>query len=134
VFPGGINMFLKKQTTIDNYNEQRKIVYNLLCATVDDAKYEYLKAKWYLYRLEHNDPKLAYQIKKHKTVDLYRAAQERKLKEIIEFFNRGDYKKLYYNKSEDEVIAAFDREFIEEVIPNYIKTGKFYYKSFFMGK
>ena len=123
---------LRRKTTIDNYKDQRTAVYNLLCSVVEQAAIDYLNAKLYLYRLERNDPKILKTIElNNKTVDEFRTEVEAMLNDCKDSFMREDYKKLCGNKRGNEVIAALDQKFINEVIPTYEKTGRWYYETQF---
>lgn len=123
---------LKKRTTIDNYKDQRTAVYNLLCSVVEQAAIDYLNAKLYLYRLDRNDPKILKTIElNNKTVDEFRTEVEGVINDCKDLFMREDYKKLYGNKNGNEVITVLDHKFINEVIPTYEETGRWYYETQF---
>ena len=104
-------------------------VTNVLTAVVEQAIQDYLTTKLYLYRLERNDTKLLESLRRiNKTPEWFKEECETALHECIDFFIEGDYKALYGNLSGMEVIARLIDRFTNEVIPEFEKTGKWFYK------
>ena len=104
-------------------------VTNTLNAVVEQAIQDYLMDRLYLYRITKGEDKILKTIERiEMTVDEFWNDVVADLKECRDFFMEGDYKALYDNRSGEEVIAGLNKRFIEEVIPEYERTGKWSYK------
>ena len=104
-------------------------VTNVLNAVVEQAIQDYLTTKLYLYRLERNDTKLLEGLRRiNKTPEQFNEECKKELDECVYFFIMGDYKALYGNLSGMEVIIRLTDRFTNEVIPEFEKTGKWFYK------